>query len=207
MSQRTNLINKRKPTAYILGSILLWAMSGLGIIWIVGSNEEKKEIAEVVEEKISPTATVVPTVKIATDSGKISITPTTKIASATATLAPTEIEDKIFESETDKFRVVYENKRKLYQDTEESGNRYTFFHQTGNIAVHVGKKWSWINPGRTYSNTLLVDGVQSSVYEISNQKIVDFEKNDLKYTIQCIHNTKKELKEECEEFIKNFKFI
>lgn len=205
MSQRTNLISKQKVTGYILGSVFLWLLSGLGIIWIVGSKEENKERENIVEEKIAPTITAIPTEKIASESATTISEIEDKTASVSAT--PVMNKNKIFEDKVDGFRVTYENKRQVYQDTEESGNRYTFYHHSGNIAVHVGKKWSWLYPGRTFTTDLMVSGTNSSVYEISNQKIVDFEKNELKYTIQCVHNAKEELRKECEEFVKNFEFI
>jgi hypothetical protein len=141
----------------------------------------------------------------ATSSAKVTARPTPKTASVSAT--PTIKETLTFQSKDDAFSVSYDSSRTLYQDKESGGDRFTFYNAKGNIAVHVGQNWSWIYPERVYSNTLLVDGVQTFVYEISNQKIVDFENNGLKYTIQCVHNGLKSLKTECDSFIASFKFI
>jgi len=92
-------------------------------------------------------------------------------------------------------------------ENEDSGKRYVFSSPLGNITVHTGNSWSWVNSGREFTDKLLVDGEKSYIYEISNQKIVDMEKGEMKYTIQCVHNASKTLKEECEKFLIDFKFI
>lgn len=131
----------------------------------------------------------------------------TATGSASTTVAPTLKFMENFESLEDGFLVKYDSKRKLLVENEESGKRYVFHNSLGNITVHVGKTWSWVSSGRIFTEGLLVDGVKSFVYEISNQKIVDVEKNDKKYTIQCVHNTQEILKTECEKFLEDFKFI
>lgn len=216
MAQRTNLTTKNSPLIYILGSFLLLTFSGIGIFYLLNNKKEDK-----ISEKLEPTKAVMPTIEIsqtikvatatatitktATPSAKITATPTVKIASISAT--PTLAALLTFSNKDDAFLVQYSSLRKVYPDKEDSGNRYTFYNYKGNIAVHVGKSWSWLYSDRNYSNGLLVDGVNTFIYEISNQKIVDFEKGDLKYTIQCVHNGLKELKTECDAFIKSFKFI
>lgn len=220
MAQRTNLTTKNSPLKYILGSFLLLTFSGIGIFYLLNNKKEDK-ISEKLEPTIVPTKAVMPTIEIsptikvatatatitktATPSAKITATPTVKIASISAT--PTLAALLTFSNKDDAFSVQYSNQRKEYSDKEDSGNRYTFYNNKGNFAIHVGKSWSWVYSDRNYSNGLLVDGVNTFVYEISNQKIVDFEKGDLKYTIQCVHNGLKELKTECDTFIKSFKFI
>ena len=217
MAERTNLIVKENPLKYILGSLLLLVSSGIGIV-LIGQNNNKKQINESVltEEKESlvtsePTIEIVPTEKIASESNKISVSPTIKIATATATKAisatPSIKALESYENLEAAFACKYESKRKLIVEKEASGTRYVFANQAGNITVHTGKSWSWLSSGRTFSDKLLIDGEKSSVYEISNQKIVDVEIGDQKYTIQCVHNAIKELKIECEKFLEDFKFI
>jgi hypothetical protein len=176
MTQRTNLITKHNPIKYILGSILLLAISGAGIVWI---KEDKKD--NMVEEEV------------------VTITPTT--------VAPTVKLVESYESLDDGFTVKYDSKRKLVIENEESGKRYVFSNYSGNFTVHVGNRWSWISSERIFSDNLLIDGEKSYVYEISSQKIIDMERGDKKYTIQCIHNGKEELKTECQKFLENFEFI
>lgn len=221
MAQRTNLNTKESPIKYILGSVLLLGISGIGIFYLANNNDNKKQISENLEPTIAPTETVIPTIEItptvkiatgtatitktASPSAKVTATPTIKIASVSAT--PTLAAILTFSNKNDGFSVQYNSQRKVYTDKEDSGNRYTFYSNKGNFAIHVGKSWSWVYSDRNYSNGLLVDGVNTFVYEISNQKIVDFEKGDLKYTIQCVHNGLKDLKTECEKFLQDFKFI
>lgn len=221
MAQRTNLNTKESPIKYILGSVLLLATSGIGIFYLVGNTKKENIVSEKLKTTITPTEAVIPTVEItptikiatgtatitktASPSAKVTANPTVKIASVSAT--PTLAAILTFSNKNDGFSVQYNSQRKVYTDKEDSGNRYTFYSNKGNFAVHVGKSWSWLYSDRNYSNGLLVDGVNTFVYEISNQKIVDFEKGDLKYTIQCVHNGLKELKTECDEFIKSFRFI
>lgn len=133
---------------------------------------------------------------------KISPTKATETTIATPTLKVYEI----YKSD-EGFSVTYDGSRTVSKEDETSGKRYVFFSPLGNITVHVGRSWSWINPGRDFTDTLLVGGEKSSVYEISNQKIVDIEKGEMKYTIQCVHNAQKTLKTECDKFLKDFKFI
>jgi len=217
MAQRTNLNTQESPIKYILGSILLLMISGIGIFYLINNKKEDK-ISEKLEPTVAPTETVMPTAtatatitKTATPSAKATATPTVKIASVSATptsaTTPTLAAILTFSNKNDGFLVQYSNQRKVYSDTEDSGDRFTFYNTKGNFAIHVGKSWSWVYSDRNYSNGLLVDGVNTFVYEISNQKIVDFEKGDLKYTIQCVHNGIAALKTECDAFIKSFKFI
>ncbi|MBU1117639.1 hypothetical protein KKD37_01615 [Patescibacteria group bacterium] len=196
MAQRTNLTTKSRTGKYILGFIFLSLLSVGGIYWL-SSNKNKVEVP-IEREEIAVTPATVVEEEAEAEKVEKEVAP---LATPTAKL----IEE--FRSESDAFAVSYKGSRKLYQDTESSGRRYTFYDYAGNIVVHVGKSWSWLYPERTYTDKLLVDGENSFVYEISNQKIVDVEINGLKYTIQCIHNSKEDLKTECEEFIENFKFI
>jgi len=196
MAERTNLIPQHNPTKYILGSILLTILTVSGVLWLgkdkseeIVKKEVEKEIAVEQKEEVAAEITVIETPTVA----------------ALPTIEENII--KTFQSDNDFFKVEYEGKRKLYQDNENGGQRYTFYDKSGNITVHVGNNWSWTYPERIYSEALQVDGQDTFVYETSNQKIVDFEKNNKKYTIQCVHNKVEAIKEECQKFMDNFKFI
>ncbi|HBP51539.1 MAG: hypothetical protein US68_C0010G0051 [Candidatus Shapirobacteria bacterium GW2011_GWE1_38_10] len=192
MTQRTNLTTKHNPIKYVLGSILLLTISGLGIVWM-GQDKNESVIEETIVSK-TPTVIIEKEELVTTATTVATIVPTIKLIES-------------YENPDDGFAVKYENKRKLLIENEESGKRFVFSNSLGNITVHVGKKWSWLTSERIYTDNLLIDGEKSYVYEISNQKIVDVEKNDNKYTIQCVHNGRTELKIECEKFLENFQFI
>jgi len=221
MAERTNLITPNNPVKYILGSILLLALSGVGIFLIAGKT--KKEMVEVATPTAIPTVPVIitPTIviektEVATETAFLTVTPTltatptaTKAITITPTVSviPTIKLIESYENKVDGFSVRYDSKRKLVVENEEGGKRYVFSSSLGNITVHVGKVWSWKYPGRAYTDKQLIDGTNSSVYDISNQKLVDVEKGELKYTIQCVHNAKEILKTECQKFLEDFKFL
>jgi len=217
MSDRTNLNASSSPIKYILGSILFLTLSGIGLFWLVQRKQESEyKKAVIISATPTETTLVTPTVvaaKITTTSAettkKTATVTTTLITTPTATIVATATPKTIesYVNNDDGFSVAYNSARKLYIENEDSGKRYIFYSYSGNITVHAGKTWSWINSGRIFTDKLLIDGEKSYVYEISNQKIVDIEKNNKKYTIQCVHNAKKELITECEEFLNNFKFI
>ncbi len=172
----------------------------------------------------APTATsstkisVTPT---ATSSTKLTITPTTKVTPTTkitptstpiVTVTPTSTPTASilnFKSTADGFSINYNSTRKLYQDTESSGNRYTFYSSLGNFAVHVSQSgtWSWSHPDRNFSSAFIVSNQNTFRYDISTQTIIDLQSSSKNYTIQCIHNGKATLKTECEEFIKSFQLL
>ncbi len=110
-------------------------------------------------------------------------------------------------SENDKFQVQHSSNRQVYTDPESSGIRYTFYQKAGNIAVHVGTDWSWSHPSRVFSDTYLVASRPAFRYEINTQTIVDFETDEFKYTIQCVHSGQQLQKDECEQFIHLFKLL
>jgi len=112
-----------------------------------------------------------------------------------------------FTSESDAFSLSYKSHRRLYQDKESTGNRYTLYSPDGNIAVHVGNSWSWTYPERQFSDNLIVSGHPTFVYDIDTQTIVDLTVGDVKYTIQCVHNNLTILKDECRQFLSDFKVI
>jgi hypothetical protein len=112
-----------------------------------------------------------------------------------------------FSNKRDGFSVTYKSDRKIYTDQEFEGYRYTFYRNDGNIAVHVGSGWSWEHPGRQFTTDFQVAGKSTFRYDINSQTIVDFQSNNLNYTIQCVHGGKSSLKAECEQFLKDFKLL
>jgi hypothetical protein len=120
---------------------------------------------------------------------------------------PSSPSAQFFQSEVDKFRIYYSPARKLYQDKENTGNRYTFYAPKSTITVHVGSNWSWVPPRRQFTADLLVSGQPTYRYDINQQTIVDFEVNGLKYTIQCFHNTDPIVKTECSQFLSDFSLM
>ena len=225
-----------KNTKYLVLSIILLILSGLGIFSISKINNSASSLSET--PQITQTPTSVPTQKptvtvipVSTSSAKISLTPTattsakitiTPTATPTAkpkiTITPTSIPTPTpivtssflnFKSTTDGFSIDYNSSRKLYQDTESTGNRYTFYLSSGNFAIHVSPSgtWSWTNPDRNFSSTLIVSGKNTYRYDISTQTIVDLQSSTKNYTIQCVHNGNATLKTECEAFIKSFTLL
>ncbi|MCX6726716.1 MAG: hypothetical protein NTY75_02755 [Candidatus Shapirobacteria bacterium] len=186
-TNRTDLDRPTSTTTYVLLTVILVILSFAGVYLLL---QLKKPIPAPVVEDTIPTITTKPTAEPTTKSARLTITP---VLSPTPT--PTYLN---YQSQTDGFSVVYSSARKLYQDTESFGNRYTFYLSSGNISVHVGTIWSWVHPGRDLTSGKFV-------YEIATQKIVDFESAGKKYTIQCVHNGKPTLIEECDQFLKDFK--
>jgi hypothetical protein len=185
--------------SYLVLTVILVILSLVGAIFLV-KNKPQIE-TQIVDEQVLPTdiPVLIPT----------EVVEPTIVASASPTLKPTATSSattpvptpafQTFSSSQDKFSVIYNSSRKLYQDTESSGNRYTFYLSTGNIALHVGTQWSWTHPDRALNPTF--------IYETATQKIVDMESNGLKYTIQCVHNGLSSLKTECDQFIADFKTL
>jgi len=221
-----------KNMKFLIPSIVLLILSGLGVFFIFKINNSTETATTIstptltptsIPTKtpiITPTSTITPT---ATSSAKITITPTatpstkikttitpTKIPTITPTPTATINSNLLnFKNIDDGFSIDYNSSRKLYQDTENSGNRYTFYSSTGNFAVHVSKSgtWSWTNPNRNFNSDLIVSGQNTYRYDISTQTIIDLQSNTKNYTIQCVHNGKAALKIECEEFIKSFQLL
>jgi len=155
--------------------------------------------------KITPTVTPkITTTPILTPTPTPTATPITGIEPDEST--PTEL---TFSSSTDGFSIIYNSYRKLYQDKETSGNRYTFYSNSGNFAVHVGlnNQWAWTTPNRNFSGNLVISGQNTYRYDTDAQTIVDIQYNSKNYTLQCIHNGKATLKAECETFLKSFKLL
>jgi len=219
-----------KNIKYLVLSIVLLILSGLGIFFtfiINGSPKNPVSIATPTSVPTKkPTIIITPTIT-ATVSAKITKTPT---ATPTAKITPT-IKIKptstpiltitpivtvtatpsilTFRNDNDGFSINYSSSRKLYQDTESTGNRYTFYSSSGNFAVHVASSgsWAWTNPDRNFNQALIVSGQNTYRYDISTQTIVDLQSSSKNYTVQCVHNGKAILKTECEEFIKSFQLL
>jgi len=162
-----------------------------------------KKLTPTVTPKITATPSASPTI-----TPKITITPTPSTISITPTPTPTPTE-LTFSSSTDGFSIVYSSFRKLYQDKESSGNRYTFYSNSGNFAVHVGLngQWAWTTANRNFSGNLVISGQNTYRYDTDSQTIVDIQYNSKNYTLQCVHNGKSTLKAECETFLKSFKLL
>jgi len=207
-SSRTDLDRPASTTSYLILTIILVILSLAGL-YLLFRLKKPDSTPVVVEQSVVPTIVPEPTIEeiitptsVSTESANPSIVPTVPTAKTSASPTPATLN---YTSDTDKFSVVYQSLRKLYQDTEASGNRYTFYLTSGNIAVHVGTQWSWINPNRQFSSDFLVSGLPTFVYGISTQRIVDVEAGQTKYTIQCVHNARQPLIEECDQFLKDFK--
>ena len=223
-----------KNMKFLIPSIVLLILSGLGIFFIFKINNSASTTnsiptptsiptqipTQIPTITVTPTATAtakITTTPVATPTSKITITPTatpsTKIKTTptpTLTPVPTIISNILnFKTTDDGFSIDYSSSRKLYQDTESSGNRYTFYSSAGNFAVHVAKSgtWTWTNPDRNFSSAFLVSSQNTYRYDISTQTIVDLQSSTKNYTIQCVHNGKESLKTECEEFIKSFQLL
>ena len=139
----------------------------------------------------------------------VTLTPTsitTATATGSAQAAPSPASQS-FSSPDDHFSISYDSSRKLYQDTEFSGNRYTLYSSAGNIAIHVGKIWSWTSPLRKFTNALLVANQPTYVYDIPTQTITDFQYNGKDYTFQCVHNGLANIKSECTKILQSFKLL
>ena len=222
-----------KNSTYIVLGLVLLILSGIGGYFLFRVYQENQSVTytsdttpkiellptdspEEETEDVTPTS-IVTTTPIASVSSKV--TPTI----AKVTIAPTKVPTKTpiatsssttsslqtFTSDKDGFSIEYSSKRKIYQDTESTGNRYTFYLTSGNFAVHVGLngQWAWTHPDRQFDDNSLIAGKPSFRYDIAAQTIVDIQFNNKNYTIQCVHNGDATLKTECEAFISSFKLL
>lgn len=223
-----------KNIRYLILTIILLILSGFGLFLIFKINNPSvpTQITEVIPTPTEIIPTNIPTISvtpIATVTGKIAsssptkkptitptptATPTAKLTPTTKpTITPTPVASAsgqiTYRSTQDSFSIVYNSSRKLYQDTETSGNRYTFASSLGNFAVHVAPSgtWAWTNTNRNFSNALLVSGQNTFRYDISTQTIVDLQSSTKNYTIQCVHNGNATLRAECETFIRSFQLL
>jgi len=128
----------------------------------------------------------------------------TQIPQPTQTPLPTPTPTHLdFVSDIDQFSVSYSSDRKIYQDTEATGRRYSFYHSQNNIVVHTGSQWSWQHPARNFTDTLLVSNLPTFRYDTDTQTIVDIQLGDRLYTIQCVHNNYEIYKNQCNDFLKS----
>lgn len=226
---------KTKPSLYLVLTVILVILSIIGGIFLFqiiskqktsssnSSSASKIELipTDIPQISVTPIATdtsKITTTPIASSTSKIKVTPTatptaipTKKVTPTITPASTSAPSTTltYSSSTDSFSINYSSTRKVYQDTESSGNRYTFSLSSGNFAVHVGlnDKWAWTAPDRNFNGDLIIAGQNTYRYDISNQTIIDLQSNGKNYTLQCVHNGKESLKTECESFISSFKLL
>ncbi len=189
------MVIKNNKKGYVVGTLILLVLSVVGIWWL--KKDQKPTIVNKVEdvavEEIAPTESLVPS----------------PMAEATPIeiITPTEIPNGILRSERDGFEVSYQPDRTLYETTEGSGKRYTLYRSDSTIAIHVGEKWSWIHPGREFGSDFLVASQPTFVYQTTDQKIVDFETETKKYTIQCVFGTQGDAITECDQILKDFKLF
>ncbi|HEX8923235.1 MAG TPA: hypothetical protein VF828_00695 [Patescibacteria group bacterium] len=211
-SNRSNLDDSQQNSSYLILSLVLILLSVLGVVLFLTIHKSPPKPSVSVITPPQPSVTPLPslselnTPSPATSSSVKPVLSPTKIPQLSLTPSPAFIN---FSSASDKFSVTYSSSRKLYQDKEGTGNRFTFYKADGNIAVHVGPSWSWSHPARTFTTSFLVAGQPTFRYEspsIPAQTLVDISKDGLDYTIQCIHNGQADLKSECEDFMKSFKF-
>lgn len=159
--------------------------------------------SSVSSEIITPTVTKTNPIASATATPKLVLTPSPSISSTTSK------DVVLYENKEDGFSVSHTNQRIIHQDSEPSGNRYTFVNKVGNFAVHVSPtgKWSWTHPDRQFTTTLLVSGQKTFRYDITTQTIIDLQSDSKNYTLQCIHNGLESLKTECDQFVSSFKLL
>lgn len=209
---RANLDDIGNKPTYIFLTIALLALSAVGIFLffqIQKTDSTSSPAPSVAPISIYPTAiptnpepSLEPFVPSVIPTPQTSLIPTRDPLNPIMEPTPTF---KTYTNSTDKFTAVYKSFRKLYIDTEASGNRYTFYSTSGNITVHVGPKWSWVYPDRQFSQSLLVSGYSTFIYETDSQTITDFQVGSQLFTIQCVHQNKADLKTECQQFLSDFK--
>ncbi len=185
---------------YILLTIILFVLSLAGVYLYI---QNIKVVTQLSSSSPSVTPSPLPTLSPSP------LEPTSEPTPASPSAATLEIPEteKEFSHSQDNFSVLYRSDRQVYQDKQSYGNRYTFYHTDGNFAIHVGRDWSWVYPNRQFSPDLIISGQPAFRYDIEAQTIVDTKLNDVFYTIQCIHSGNSVLKLECEDFLKNFKFL
>ena len=114
---------------------------------------------------------------------------------------------KTYTSNPFNFKVVYRSFRSVTQDNNNGDNRHIFSSPTSTITVHSGTNWVWENTERVISPKFLVASQEAYVYSQPDQKLVDFKKDGLFYTIQCIHQGNTQAITECDQFVRDFKFL
>jgi hypothetical protein len=199
-STRANLDDLGHNSTYIVLTVVLIILSIVGV-YLFFQLKKTDSFNEIVIPGVSPSPTISSQLSPSIEP-ILSIEPTVSPLPQVQTPTPTI---KEFTSDADGFNVSYMSDRTLYQDKERSGNRYTFYSPQGNIAVHAGPSWSWIYPDRQFSQSFLVSGYPTFIYDIDTQTIVDFQVGSKLYTIQCVHNGTPGLKAECQQFLQDLK--
>lgn len=209
-SNRANLNNLGNNSTYLVLAVILIILSVVGILLffqiqktnpksiLVTDNLPTQNLPSPIPSVSSPSANVVSPTSVVT-------TATTSIPQPSLSLPEPTPTYKTYRNDTDKFTAIYQASRKLYSDVENTGNRYIFYSSLGNITVHVGPKWSWAYPDRQFSQSLLVSGYPTFIYDIDSQTITDFQVGQQLFTIQCIHHNVSSLKLECQQFLSDFK--
>ena len=220
---------KNKNSIYLILTIVLVILSIIGGYFLFkmyqNSNLVSYTSTTIPKIELLPTDSIQPLIQDISTSSAINtptLIPKTTITVATATatpkLSPTLTPTKPllsnkdiipYQNKEDEFSVSYSTQRQLHQDTETSGNRYTFVNKLGNFAIHVSlnDKWSWTHPNRQFTNSLLVSEQNTFRYDINTQTIIDLQSDKKNYTIQCIHNGLESLKTECDYFVSSFKLL
>jgi len=216
---------KSKNSFYLVLTIILVILSTIGGYFLFtmyqGTNSIAYTSSTVPKIELLPTDSIqqpteITPTTVATNSPTLNpiLSPTSTSKKIITTITPTKSplisQDTIlYESQEDAFSVSYNINRQLHQDTEFSGNRYTFVNKAGNFAIHVSPKdkWSWTHPNRQFTSTLLVSGKNTFRYDIASQTIIDLQSADNNYTLQCIHNGLESLKTECDQFVSSFQLL
>jgi hypothetical protein len=216
-SYRANLDQPPKGTSYLVLTSIFLILSAIGLflLFIFLPNRPKPPQTQPISDVITqiPTEIIqpseIPLIISPTITTKPTLTPepTALPTKAVATVGTPSATFVDYQSVSDNFSVTYSSSRQIYQDTEFSGNRYTFYNSKGSIAIHAGFQWSWTHPDRAFTNNLLVDGHNTFRYDIDSQTLIDLQDKSKNYTIQCIHNGLTTLKTECDQLIKSFKFL
>lgn len=211
-----NKLSPNKPSYFILFVLsLVFIVSGVFIYNYVSKNLSRKLTDQNIQ-KIYPTSTQIPTSAvnsspspIPTDTGS---SPSAKPSSPTTVeLSPTPSTPylKTFSSSDLNFKIDYLSTRQLFQDDSSVASRFVFVHPDGNFVVHVGfNDYTWTHSGRVFSDELILVDKQTFVFDTTSQKVVDLKTDDgYYYTLQCVHNGKQDLIDECQDFINSFSFL
>lgn len=228
-----------KNSTYLILSIILLILSVIGGYFLFQNFQSTNQVTYTTEtipkieliptDTIPKTTSITPSPAESSSSAKISLTPTATASALKTTITPTKVPTaaptktliitptttvttdnlKTYTNSTDAFSVSYSSSRVFTQDTEASGNRYTFSSSVGNFAIHVSPSgtWSWTHPNRQFTTNFTVSGQPTFRYDITTQTIVDLQSSTKNYTIQCVHNSVASVKAECEAFISSFKLL
>ncbi|MCL4384151.1 hypothetical protein M1116_01745 [Patescibacteria group bacterium] len=195
--------SRREPPYALLFAILL---SLTIVIFLLYQKYEREYSTALVLENTTALPTSPPDPTLPLPSPSLTPAPTFALPTPTSLPTPTPA-TRVYRNDDDHFTVTYKSSRQLYEEKVGTDKRHVFYNSLGNITVHVGSGWSWTYPNREFSDSYLVSGQPAFVYNISTQKLVDFQKGDLDYTVQCVHNGRQALIAECDQFLKDFKFL